>query len=97
VLAAELAAADGDHQVAFQRYQHLLRPYVAKGQRQARGSKDFLAPPTATKIAQLQRFYKVLPYLPVKTLIKHLTTRTATGIKLPDYCAPEAPGLPGRH
>jgi 2-polyprenyl-6-methoxyphenol hydroxylase-like FAD-dependent oxidoreductase len=97
VLAGELAAAGGDHEAAFQRYQQLLRPYVAKGQRQARGSKDFLAPPTAAKIAQLQRFYRVLPYLPVKSLIKHLTTRTATGIKLPAYSAPEAPGLSGRH
>jgi 2-polyprenyl-6-methoxyphenol hydroxylase-like FAD-dependent oxidoreductase len=87
VLAGELAAADGDHRSAFQRYEQRLRPYVAKGQKQARGGKDFLAPPTAKKIAQLQRFYKMLPYLPVKHLMKYLTTRTATGIKLPDYPA----------
>ena len=85
VLAGELAAADGDHRRAFQRYQQLLQPYVAKGQKQARGGKDFLAPPTAKKIAQLQRFYKMLPYLPVKHVMKYLTTRTALGIKLPDY------------
>jgi 2-polyprenyl-6-methoxyphenol hydroxylase-like FAD-dependent oxidoreductase len=87
VLAGELATADGGYQAAFQRYQQLLRPYVAKGQKQARGGKDFLAPPTLKKITQLQRFYKVLPYLPVKHLMKYLTTRTATGIKLPDYPA----------
>jgi 2-polyprenyl-6-methoxyphenol hydroxylase-like FAD-dependent oxidoreductase len=85
VLAGELATAGGDHRAAFQRYQQRLRPYVAKSQRQARGGKDFLAPPTARKIAQVQRFYKMLPYLPVKHLMKHLTTRTASGIKLPDY------------
>jgi 2-polyprenyl-6-methoxyphenol hydroxylase-like FAD-dependent oxidoreductase len=85
VLAGELAAARGDHQAAFQRYQQLLRPYVARGQRQARGGKDFLAPPTPKKIAQINRFYKLLPYLPVKYLMKYLTTRTATGIKLPGY------------
>jgi len=85
VLAGELAAAGGDHQAAFGRYQQLVRPYVAKGQKQARGSKDFLAPPTAKKIAQVHRFYKMLPYLPVKHLMKYLTTRTATSIKLPDY------------
>ena len=89
VLAGELAAAGGDHQAAFERYQQLLRPYVAKGHKQARGAKDFLAPPTAKKIAQLQRFYKMLPYLPVKGLLKYLTTRTATGIKLPDYSPAE--------
>jgi 2-polyprenyl-6-methoxyphenol hydroxylase-like FAD-dependent oxidoreductase len=89
VLAGELAAARGDHRTAFERYQQLLRPYVAKGQKQARGGKDFLAPPTAKKIAQFQRFYKTLPYLPVKGLMKYLTTRTATGIKLPDYSSAE--------
>jgi 2-polyprenyl-6-methoxyphenol hydroxylase-like FAD-dependent oxidoreductase len=87
VLAGELAMAGGDHRPAFERYQQRLRSYVARGQKQARGGKDFLAPPTAKKIAQLQRFYKMLPYLPVKHLMKHLTTRTATGIKLPDYPA----------
>ena len=68
-----------------------VRPYVAKGQKQARGGKDFLAPATPKKIAQVHRFYKMLPYLPVKHLMKYLTTRTATGIKLPDYPAPERP------
>jgi 2-polyprenyl-6-methoxyphenol hydroxylase-like FAD-dependent oxidoreductase len=85
VLAGELAAAGGDHRAAFGRYEQLLRPYVTKGQKQARGGRDFLAPATAKKIAQLQRFYKMLPYLPVKHLMKYLTTRTASGIKLPDY------------
>jgi 2-polyprenyl-6-methoxyphenol hydroxylase-like FAD-dependent oxidoreductase len=85
VLAGELAAAGGDHRAAFGRYEQLLRPYVTKGQKQARGSRDFLAPATAKKIAQLQRFYKMLSYLPVKHLMKYLTTRTANGIKLPDY------------
>ena len=85
VLAGELAAAGGDHRTAFGRYEQLLRPYVAKGQKQARSGKDFLAPPTPKKIAQVQRFYKILPYLPAKHLMKYLTTRTATGIKLPGY------------
>jgi 2-polyprenyl-6-methoxyphenol hydroxylase-like FAD-dependent oxidoreductase len=89
VLAGELAAADGDYRTAFARYEQLLRPYVAKGQKQARGGKDFLAPPTPKKIAQLQRFYKVLRYLPVKRLMKYLTTRSATGVKLPDYSPAE--------
>ena len=84
VLAGELAAAGGDHRAAFGRYERLLQPYVAKGQNQARGSKDFLAPSTQKKITQLYRIYKVLPYLPVKRLMKYLTTRTAAYIKLPD-------------
>jgi hypothetical protein len=46
---------------------------------------DFLAPATAKKISQRDRFFKTLPYLPVKWLIKHLSARTANAIKLPDY------------
>ena len=37
VLAGELAAARGDYRAAFARYEHLLRGYVAGGQKQARG------------------------------------------------------------
>src|SRR5580693_502134 len=85
VLAGELAAARGDHRVAFARYEQLLRPYVARGQKQARGGRDFLAPPTAKQIRQRDRFFRMLPYLPAKGLIGYLSTRTAAAIKLPDY------------
>jgi 2-polyprenyl-6-methoxyphenol hydroxylase-like FAD-dependent oxidoreductase len=86
VLAGELAAARGDYRVAYDRYERLLRPYVARGQKQARGGAGFLAPPTAKKIAQRDRFFRLLPYLPpARLLVKHLSTRTATAIKLPAY------------
>jgi len=86
VLAGELAAARGDYRVAYDRYERLLRPYVARGQKQASGGADFLAPPTAKKIAQRDRFFRMLPYLPpARLLVKHLSTRTATAIKLPEY------------
>jgi 2-polyprenyl-6-methoxyphenol hydroxylase-like FAD-dependent oxidoreductase len=86
VLAGELAAAGGDYRVAYDRYERLLRPYVARGQKQARGGADFLAPPTEKKIAQRDRFFRLLPYLPpARALVKHLSTRTATAIKLPEY------------
>ncbi len=84
-LAGELAAADGDYRIAFDRYERLLRPYVARGQKQARGGRDFLAPATAKKIRQRDRFFRMLPYLPAKGLIRYLSTRTATAITLPDY------------
>ncbi len=86
VLAGELAAAGGDYRVAYDRYERLLRPYVARGQKQARGGAGFLAPPTEKKIAQRDRFFRLLPYLPpARALVKHLSTRTATAIKLPQY------------
>ena len=85
VLAGELAAADGDYRVAFARYERRLRPYVARGQKQARGGAAFLAPATQKKISQRDRFFRMLPYLPTKGLIRYLSTRTATAIKLPDF------------
>ncbi len=96
VLAGELAAANGDYRVAYDRYERLLRPYVARGQKQARGGADFLAPPTEKKIAQRNRFFRLLPYLPpARALVKHLSTRTATAIKLPHYSVfPLASGRP---
>ena len=85
VLAGELAAARGDYRAAFARYEHLLRGYVAGGQKQARVGRDYLAPATAKKIRQRNRFFQMLPYLPTKSLIRYLSTRTATAIKLPEY------------
>jgi 2-polyprenyl-6-methoxyphenol hydroxylase-like FAD-dependent oxidoreductase len=85
VLAGELAAARGDYRTAFGRYERLLRPYVARGQKQANGGLKFLAPPTAKLIRQRDRFFRLLPYLPVRGLIKYLSTRTATAIRLPEY------------
>ena len=84
-LAAELATGRGDYRAAFGRYERLLRPYVARGQKQARGGRDFLAPATAKKIRQRDRFFRMLPYLPAKGLIRYLSARTATAITLPEY------------
>jgi 2-polyprenyl-6-methoxyphenol hydroxylase-like FAD-dependent oxidoreductase len=85
VLAGELAAAGGDYRTAFARYERLLRPYVARGQKQALGGRDFLAPATAKKIAQRDRFFRLLSRLPAKGFIRYMSTRTATAIKLPRY------------
>ena len=85
VLAGELAAASGDYAAAYRRYEQRLRGYIAGGQKQAAGSQAFLAPPTWKKIRQRNRFFKMLPYLPVKGLISPAATKTATAITIPDY------------
>ena len=85
VLAGELAAARGDHQAAYDRYERRLRPYVEGGQKQAAGSHAFLAPATWGKIRQRNRFFKLAPYLPITGFINRAATRTATAITLPDY------------
>ena len=69
MLAGELAAGSGDHATAFAHYEQRLRGYIAGGQKQAAGGEAFLAPPTWKKIRQRNRFFKVLPYLPVSSLI----------------------------
>ena len=87
VLAGELAAARGDYRAAFGRYEQRLRPYVARGQKQARGGRDFLAPATEQAIRRRDRLFRVLRYLPAKPLVRYLSARTATAIKLPSYRA----------
>ncbi|WP_432968132.1 FAD-dependent monooxygenase [Dactylosporangium sp. CA-233914] len=89
VLAGELDRARGDHEAAFGHYERLMRPYVAAGQKQAGGGTDFLVPSTWKKIAQRNRFFKTVRYVPpVRGLFKYLATRTATAFELPEYRLP---------
>ncbi|MFB9238612.1 FAD-dependent monooxygenase [Plantactinospora siamensis] len=90
VLAGELARADGDHTVAFERYERLLRGLVAAGQKQAAGGAGMLAPATWRAIHWRNRFFRVLPYLPTKGMIKKMATKTAVAIDLPTYPLPAA-------
>ncbi|MBJ7604181.1 MAG: hypothetical protein JF888_13465 [Candidatus Dormibacteraeota bacterium] len=90
ILAGELAAAGGDYGTAFARYERLLRHYVAASQKQAASAANFLAPATWKKIHQRNRFFKLLPYLPIQGLIRKLENRTASAIKLPEYLVPPA-------
>ncbi|HEX4661499.1 MAG TPA: FAD-dependent monooxygenase [Streptosporangiaceae bacterium] len=85
ILAGELAATPDDHAAAFARYEQQLRRYVAGAQKQAAGSHAFLAPSTWKKIRRRNRFYKMLPHLPVSGLISRAATKTATAITLPSY------------
>jgi 2-polyprenyl-6-methoxyphenol hydroxylase-like FAD-dependent oxidoreductase len=85
VLAGELAAARGEYRTAFARYEQLLRRYVARGQKQARGGAAFLAPATAKRIRQRDRTFRTLSRLPAQRLIRYVSTRTAAAITLPGY------------
>jgi 2-polyprenyl-6-methoxyphenol hydroxylase-like FAD-dependent oxidoreductase len=84
VLAGELAGLPFEQ--AFEAYERRMRPYVAAGQKQASGGTDFLVPATDKKIAQRDRFFRVIRYVPpVKHLFKYLATRSAEAFDLPDY------------
>lgn len=50
LLATELAAAGGDHRIAFRRYEQALRPTVLRAQRSVRASSSMLIPATGGRI-----------------------------------------------
>lgn len=50
VLAGELAAAGGDHQVAFARYHDIMRPFAVQNQAIAMGSEELAIPRTSAEL-----------------------------------------------
>jgi 2-polyprenyl-6-methoxyphenol hydroxylase-like FAD-dependent oxidoreductase len=85
VLAAELAAAGGDHARAFARYQQVLAKAAAKGQWQAKGAGDFLAPPTAAKIRRRNLTYRLLSTRLMEKPFAKLVGGAANAITLDAY------------
>ena len=90
VLAGELAAAGGDHRVAFDRYEQAMRPAIEKSQKFATGAGRFLVPPTERKIRQRDRTYRFLNSRLMSGLLHWLSTRNANTGALTDYPDPEA-------
>ncbi|MDX3187996.1 FAD-dependent monooxygenase [Streptomyces sp. MN03-5084-2B] len=80
VLAGELLAADGDHRVAFARYEELMRDYAKVSQRGSAG--PFLAPPSPLRIKLRDWTFRSRFLL---RLMLKATDRFATDIELPDY------------
>jgi 2-polyprenyl-6-methoxyphenol hydroxylase-like FAD-dependent oxidoreductase len=91
VLAGELAAARGDHRVAFARYEDVMRDYAAGCQKMGDGVAKLMMPSSRAAVALLNRYYKLLPYLPGKNMAAKIGRRTAEAIALPDYA-----GVPTR-
>jgi 2-polyprenyl-6-methoxyphenol hydroxylase-like FAD-dependent oxidoreductase len=83
VLAGELAAADGDHRVAFRRYEELFRDYATISRKGNAG--PFLAPRTRTRMALRNWTFRSRVLL---GLMMRMTDRFATDIDLPDYPEP---------
>ncbi|WP_214412303.1 FAD-dependent monooxygenase [Sphaerisporangium fuscum] len=84
VLAGELAAAGGDHRVAFQRYEEAFRGYAKITKKGNAG--PFLAPPTSGRIRMRNWMFKYDFML--RAMLK-LTDKFATDIDLKDYPSPE--------
>ncbi|MFI8962726.1 FAD-dependent monooxygenase [Streptomyces sp. NPDC053493] len=85
VLAGELAAADGDHTVAYARYEHEMRAYATGCQKMGDGVAKLMVPDSRLTASLLNRYYKALPYLPGKNMAARIARRTAENITLRDY------------
>lgn len=84
VLGGELERADGDHRLAFERYEELMRPYVAQAQQLPPGGIDGFAPRTAVYIRLRVVSMELMTRWPLRRLIAG-TFRKADAIELPDY------------
>jgi 2-polyprenyl-6-methoxyphenol hydroxylase-like FAD-dependent oxidoreductase len=69
LLAGELKAADGDHRIAFARYEDQLRHYVELGQQGPPGGEKMFLPKTKWGIWLRNQSIRVLPHMPWKGLI----------------------------
>ncbi|MFE5295836.1 FAD-dependent monooxygenase [Streptomyces sp. NPDC056632] len=87
VLAGELAAAGGDHTVAFARYEREMRAYAEGCQKMGDGVAGFMVPGSRFAAAALNRYYKIMPYLPGKNMAARIARRTAENITLREYPA----------
>ncbi|MDT7631372.1 MAG: hypothetical protein QOI50_3302, partial [Pseudonocardiales bacterium] len=85
VLAGELAAAGGDHVVAFARYEAAMRPFVAVNQKMGRSNAAVSSPRGRLGIVAQVMAAIVLPRLPFKSLLMRAMLRGVNAIELPDY------------
>ena len=84
VLAGELAAADGDHHVAFARYEQITRPYVTRGQQLPPGGIKGYAPDSAIAIGLRTASMRWMSRWPIRNLLARQFAK-ASDIELPDY------------
>jgi 2-polyprenyl-6-methoxyphenol hydroxylase-like FAD-dependent oxidoreductase len=85
VLAGELAAAGGDHRVAFPSYENEMREYVSRNQKRPPGGANGFAPRTRQGIWLRMQFMRLLSHLPGKGLMLGGIQKAANSITLKDY------------
>jgi 2-polyprenyl-6-methoxyphenol hydroxylase-like FAD-dependent oxidoreductase len=85
VLAGELAEADGDYELAFERYESLMRDFVKKCQGIADGGTDWFVPRTPFRLWLSNQMWKILPYTPWKNLMIEVPLKIGNSISLKDY------------
>ncbi|MCP2259979.1 2-polyprenyl-6-methoxyphenol hydroxylase [Streptoalloteichus tenebrarius] len=91
VLAGELAAAGGDHRVAFARYEEEMRGFVELNQKLGRDSVRQMVPGSRWEASLRALMLRVMPYLPGKDRVMEKVMKSmreaAHGITLRDYPA----------
>jgi len=84
VLAGELATAEGDHHVAFARYEQVMRPYVGRGQQLPPGGIKGYAPDSVIAIGLRNASMRWMSRWPMRKLLAGQFAKAAD-IELPDY------------
>ncbi|WP_433625355.1 FAD-dependent monooxygenase [Nocardia sp. CA-120079] len=87
ILAGELAAAGGDHTIAFARYRAEMLPMVRACQTFAEGVGKWYAPPSNSMIRMRNLNVRLLPYLPWRGLIGGAPQKVARTVAAKDYAA----------
>ncbi|MFI0819603.1 FAD-dependent monooxygenase [Streptomyces sp. NPDC021098] len=90
VLAGELAAADGDHRIAFRRYDEVMRPYVAQAQELPPGGVSGYAPSGRLGILLRDLSMRSMTRWPMRNLLAAQFAK-AGAIALPRYGHAPAP------
>jgi 2-polyprenyl-6-methoxyphenol hydroxylase-like FAD-dependent oxidoreductase len=86
VLAGELAMAQGDHRLAFPRYESTLRSYANGCQKLADGLAPFMVPSNRFIAGLVRVNFRMLRFLPfLADLPAKMARRTASAITLPAY------------
>ncbi|MEV0201887.1 FAD-dependent monooxygenase [Nonomuraea sp. NPDC050691] len=85
VLAGELAAAGGDHRVAFARYEKEMREYATGCQKMGDGVAKLMVPGSRVLASLLNHYYKLIPYLPGKNMAANMARKAAENVTLHDY------------
>jgi 2-polyprenyl-6-methoxyphenol hydroxylase-like FAD-dependent oxidoreductase len=88
VLAGELAAANGDHEVAFARYEQRIGRFARGTQKGGDTTGRFLAPRTARGI-RMRNWFNNQDWF-IRLTFKIASDRS-TAIELPDYSGPQRP------
>ncbi|MDZ5444478.1 FAD-dependent monooxygenase [Micromonospora sp. 4G57] len=87
VLAGELAAAGGDHPVAYRRYEEVLRAHVQRGQELPGGGISGFLPASRAAIRLRDASMRAMTSRPLRRLATRLFFSQAEGLALPEYAA----------